>query len=198
MKTTVDIKRFCSPDNVFISNPFSHGEYTYATDGNIAVRVPRLPDVAENPTAPGPSIKTLFRQVYENKYKAMPTSIPDDKKEQCVVCKGSGKVIPCAECKGEGTVECDECGHEGDCKKCKGNGVTLGVGAQESCEDCGGLGYSIKGTPVHLGNKNISSIYLRQIATLPNPAISPSTTGELEVMPFKFDGGEGIVMPMRV
>jgi len=52
---TIDLKLFCDPNDPvrpWLGQPFSAGAWTYATDGHIAVRVPRLEDVAENPAAP--------------------------------------------------------------------------------------------------------------------------------------------------
>lgn len=32
---------------------------------------------------------------------------------------------PCPECYGDGTSECEECGHESDCPECEGTGKIL-------------------------------------------------------------------------
>jgi len=44
-----DLKKYCSKDETrpYLHEPFSRGEWTYATNGHIAVRVPKLADVPE-------------------------------------------------------------------------------------------------------------------------------------------------------
>lgn len=51
----IDLTPFCaSPEanRCQIEHPWSRGKWTYATDGNIVVRIPRDPEVPENKLAP--------------------------------------------------------------------------------------------------------------------------------------------------
>src|SRR5574337_601455 len=45
---TIDLKKFCSKDRPKLLDPFSGGEFTYASNGHIAVRVPRCAEYADN------------------------------------------------------------------------------------------------------------------------------------------------------
>lgn len=49
----IDLKRFCSTDlsRINLAEPFSKGQYSYATNGHTAIRVPRRDDIPENPQA---------------------------------------------------------------------------------------------------------------------------------------------------
>ena len=59
-----DLQPFCSRDKTrtTLTQPFSFGEWTYATDGRIAVRVPRLFDFSEVDRAPNARIEQLFKE----------------------------------------------------------------------------------------------------------------------------------------
>lgn len=48
----------------------------------------------------------------------------------CGACGGTPPKV-CATCKGEGTIECFECGQDRECPDCEGEGVP-------TCEVCGG------------------------------------------------------------
>jgi len=50
----LDLSRFCAttPDRANLLLPWSEGDHTYASDGRIIVRVPRIPQVPTNPDAP--------------------------------------------------------------------------------------------------------------------------------------------------
>jgi hypothetical protein len=50
----INLEVFCDPNDPsrpWLGQPFSAGAWTYATDGHIMVRVPRLDDIAESPDA---------------------------------------------------------------------------------------------------------------------------------------------------
>ncbi len=60
--TADDLQRFCAgPDDyrTELRAPWSAGAWTYASNGHIIIRVPRLPDVPENEDAPK-SAESLF------------------------------------------------------------------------------------------------------------------------------------------
>lgn len=79
--------------------PWTAGNFTYATNGWLIIRVPRLPDVLPNPAAPQGIDKSIFD---ENPHA--PESLPV-----------GGFVIPpltgpgkCQNCRGNGTHFCDD------------------------------------------------------------------------------------------
>jgi len=91
--------------------PFSHGEWTYATDGKIIIRVPRLNEVPDSKNAPHPEL--LWSQKTVQNF--VPVVVSEFRKagfEQCNVCLGLGKEHDCPdcecicyECEGKGRVE---------------------------------------------------------------------------------------------
>lgn len=70
-------------------------------------------------------------------------------------------------------------------------------GDYKECLDCNGSGEEEKPEAVPVGGKLISNKYLLLIKTLPNPMLAPDATKNLEACLFKFDGGVGLIMPMR-
>ncbi|MFA7212093.1 MAG: hypothetical protein WC110_11680, partial [Bacteroidales bacterium] len=47
-KNMIDLTKFCKPHHRHFGEPWSSGEYSYATDGAIAIRIPRI-DIKEKP-----------------------------------------------------------------------------------------------------------------------------------------------------
>jgi hypothetical protein len=65
MTSPINLRSFCarkSDCRYYLHQPWSRGNYTYATDGHIAVRIPRRQDVLDNKDAPGAErfFKTSF------------------------------------------------------------------------------------------------------------------------------------------
>lgn len=90
--------------------PYSIGDYTYATDGMIFIKVPRIAEFQENPEAPDPE-KIEYGEV-----KAWyPVNIE------------TPQMITCFECLGEGTVyfETEYNEYEIKCKSCDGAGKMI-------------------------------------------------------------------------
>lgn len=81
------------------------------------------------------------------------------------------------------------------CEYCNGTGKIQGRDDSGACRACMGFGehpyrYTKAGPGAYIANR-----YLRLISELPNPQIA---TDWLSVCYFTFDGGDGVVMPMRV
>lgn len=57
--TPSDLKKFCGEEDTWrrLREPFSRGDFTYATDGRIGVRVPRIAEVTNEE---GPDFEKLF------------------------------------------------------------------------------------------------------------------------------------------
>ena len=62
---------------------------------------------------------------------------------------------------------------------------------------CGGLGRVevTKDCSVSLGETLVSGRYLRMLQQLPNAEIAPDDAMTQAPMPFRFDGGDGVLMP---
>lgn len=170
-ESEIDLRPFCGTEvtRVYLMKPFSRGDWTYASDGRILVRVPRrasVPDDADNSASvekiiaehPLPALRP-FRGV----------KIPDAKSEE----------IECRECKGRGTEhDCPDC--TCDCQECEGTGKC--EGREEVSIDIGGVPFAAR--------------YGRLIQLLPDLHVPQAVTPEAP-MPFAFKGGEGILMPLR-
>lgn len=193
--TAKDLIKFCDPARPHIAQPFTIGEYTYATNGVVAVRVPKIDEVPENPNAPFNVTKLVDNALSAagGVLHGMPT-VPPPNTEPCSHCKGEGGFTGCIDCHGNGYQECD-LGHEHTCEKCSGNGRKANPVGEEKCEDCNGSGRVELNTRVPVGDVSFSSKYLRLFAELPGGiSILPHGADPALVI---FHGGHAIIMPMR-
>lgn len=205
--------RFCcadkDKDNICL--PWSTAAFTYATDGHIMVRVPRMADVEANATAPD-----VEHNLYSSMFNREPVTwvdVPDVDFEAstCLHCNGTVKGVVCPECEGEGVVSLEsEFNYYGEdeCTTCKGK-AQLSVaqfeefkarhrynspGVVESCGECWGTGkvWTMEGKVVNGVKINLK--FLSLLSTLPN--VKLGTFEPMTVVRFKFDGGDGLVCPM--
>jgi hypothetical protein len=168
----VDLTWFCGKDDcrVYLNAPFSLGAFTYATDGHIIVRVARVDGVADIEA--------------ENMKRQLPTMFPERPTTPVVAIPDVPAMIEgeCSCCRGEGIHEI-ECHRETyDCKECDGTGRLM-VEPGES-----------RYPRIAVSNTWFAPKYLRLLKTLPNVELHPN-----EQLPayFGFDGGDGLLMPMR-
>ena len=166
----IDLKPFCCDNDIryYLNEPFSKGEYTYATNGDIVVRVSRRDDVPEIEQAP--NCEKIFAEHPFVAAVSIPHAPP--------LIEGD-----CDCCNGEGTHE-RKCGNSAgyDCANCNATGKVM----KESLP-----GFS---PPIAVGDSAFAPRYLRLLNTLPKIQLSPN--GQ-KAAPFTFDGGCGLLMPMR-
>jgi len=198
-----DLQQFCGSGDDYpdLAEPFSHEGQTYATDGALLIRVPRMAEVSKPcPKLLLSHLPGLLGENYDGQWIAIPV-LPAPSTLTCPNCNGSGKVYPCPECEGERSVK--YVGKTADwgieCPLCKGYGhVDDGETAME-CGNCQGSG--CKETNL-LANKKVGEVrvenrLLRKIATLPDVELfAPRKSGVNEVF-FRFTGGVGVVMVLR-
>ena len=109
---TIDLTQFCERNGfrLWMTEPFGIGEYTYASNGVILVRVPR----SDWPSADLPSevLPASFPQLMKwldgsPAMAPLPAIPPGPFYEKCLWCAGSGEVEydECEECDGEGVIE---------------------------------------------------------------------------------------------
>lgn len=110
-----DLHKFCAgtecAKNRGIGLPWSEGEYSYASQGHLLLRVSRQADVPENQKAPKMAGTDLAKW-----FDAEPLSgwhpVPECNvgKIACPECKGQGKLYgePCEDCDGTGEVVDDQ------------------------------------------------------------------------------------------
>lgn len=173
----IDLTPFCSREHyrvARIGRPWSIGPWTYATNGHIAIRVPRRPDTPEHPEAPE-NIVDLFSRFVSLRFRPLTARVPPTNLPPCRVCRGTGWVVRCRECDGEGTHTCDcpYCDRSCDC--CNGNGFQPGApdtpeGRRITCDECDGTGRASDTRRVHFpGGLVLQARYLALLQDLPGP-----------------------------
>jgi hypothetical protein len=187
---------FSQPEHPKMCGPFSFGLYSYATNGHVLVRVPRLADVPEwdalNEKAAvmfdgvGPDIVAALAEIPD---------FPQPEPETCTVCKGVGKISKCPECDGDGEVmlENDYNEYECECQTCGGDGSVSGNAT--ICSSCTGTGRKIVTKRITIGCTGFSSHYLTMLKELPGMKLAPTEPEKGNY--FKWDDGDGMLMPMR-
>jgi hypothetical protein len=88
-----------------------------------------------------------------------------------------GEVITCDECAGRGT--------EHDCPDCNCD-----------CALCDGTGEITEAISVTVRGAIYNTVYIRRIMDLPGLLFSTNPP-QVDAARFTFDGGEGLIMPMR-
>lgn len=64
----LDLSHFCctEDDRPYLKQPWSRGDFTYATDGRVMVRVPRRSDIPENEDAPDVEGRILSKLLFDD------------------------------------------------------------------------------------------------------------------------------------
>lgn len=166
----IDLKPFCGDDfsRYYLQEPWSEGAYTYATNGVILVRVARRDDVPETDATRFVNAAYLFRRSEGSGFVPLPHfDLPAAETVACPACDGSGRVHAC----------CD-CGHT--CEACNGGGS---VSSYEK------ISVGIFGTPYN-------AKYAALLRDLPGIAVATNEKPLATPLHFKFDGGEGLLMPL--
>lgn len=211
----IDIMKFCSKETSRdkTNKPFTVDGFTYATNGHLIMKVPEMPEFKDNGNS-GPGRATTMKEWTADvlEWFSCPV-IPEIMDEPCKVCGGIGRAFVCPECDFDGMVElktkfsdyesqqCETCGGHGqvtkeviDPLKKKFPSVVVDEG---DCEQCDGSGIHRRiDNSVMLGGTAMSDRYLSWIGLLPNCEIG--TTGQDTPARFRFDGGEGLLMPRRI
>lgn len=152
----------CDETRPALCKPWKHGDYVYATDGRIMVRVSAdlFPEVAPcaDPNAP-------YIQAQSDKLFSEPPP-PDDH-----------WLSP--------TTEMSEV------KPVKGD-------KGDKCDKCSTV-FNVPHTAIRIGNAALNCFYIEKLCRLPGVMLhlAPDRK-ELDVVPFRFDHGIGVLMPMKV
>lgn len=166
-----EIQKFCSkdPTRMTLSQPFQIDEWVYATDGYLAIRIPASSILDQIAQIDNESyIKTLRDFFSSDPVLKSILAFPEKPEEK-----------ECALCQGEGIDTYGHCGHQAECTSCDGSGQAL----DDYQVDVGGILFS-------------ADVFSR-IRGLPNIAIEVNPSHPLKPHRFRFDGGEGVIMPMR-
>lgn len=169
----IDLKAFCAtePWRPQLSEPWSAGERTYASDGFVMVRVPRIAEV--------PYVTDIFafedtrskgNRIFDDAKKADHTPRP------LII----AYTLPPPE----------------ECRWCEGSGKEPEPWPLEfvDCDECDGSGQEVPAASVTIGGVPFDARYIARIAALPGVRIAESPIPE-KPCPFDFEDGEGVVMP---
>lgn len=176
--------------------PFRVGDFVYASNGHWIARVAADGVQAEYITDKHPkNVVELFDSAPTDGFVPLP-ELEDPGK--CERCNGFGRGFTnkCESCKGEGYFY-----HHDDmytCKPCDGEGETFRASAvgPDACYFCMGLGVAVqtmKGAKV--GEQTYGAHYLWSLRKLPGIEIAPGAPEK--AARFRFEGGEGLLMPFR-
>jgi hypothetical protein len=188
----MDLTHFCckNPIHLNIHTPFTQGDYTWATTGFLAIGVPVLPDVPENPSAPDMNEP---RKAAEASQKGEWFPVPViDADGDCPHCKGIVVNFNCYECGGLGTVTLKNqyTEYSGiECATCEGEGEAM------YCGHCLGTGKDANGL-VDIGSGRFRRHALLLLRDLPNVEICPTGTESPAYLRFS-GGGIGFLMPAK-
>lgn len=175
----------------FLRTPFNGKAFTYATNGAMAVRMPRIEGFPDNDKIPD-SLDRYFERTAKQEFVKL-ESIPDVAHQECEFCGGSGRMTICSECNGDGDVECD-LGHYHECRACNGKGRVHGNGSE--CDECEGKGKVAELTRMIIGKTHVDARYAEVINALPAVEFALQDDPDGPVY-FRFNGGEGLLMPLR-
>lgn len=210
LTTKIDLMPFCDREpagRYDLSKPFARGEFVYATDGRICVRVPDTeyevdPEPRKTPDVTG--LKFIDAPDAEWKEFQQPFVIEDN--------SGRWSDDPCPFCR-ERWVKCDQCNGEGwiagkrkkaiECPKCEGEGDCLdGDGKCENCDSTRDAASTVK-----IDDTKFDVYFLWKIVALPNVKYAFIESSAIETCPktkelymplsFRFDGGCGLLMPKK-
>lgn len=190
----LDIFRSKSGAHKNLQAPWSQDGYVYATNGAWAVRLPQcaeLDSVAARPKDAPSGMPEVFSKAPWSSLRPMPAVTAPPPCAECGA-KGVTLVRPCPECEGEG--EFNHGSHWYKCKECRGDG---GVRAETPCPNCEGTGYDTfarSRPPMPTGNTSANHYYLWRISQLPGVLLGHNKD-PLGLIAFRFDGGEGVLMP---
>lgn len=152
-----------------LAAPWTDGAFTYATDACILLRVPACQDV---PAAPSP-VTTSADEMFKS------FAAPHAPKLEALPASVE-KIAPLKTCPG-----------------CHGSGAVLtGKGKPAICPLCEGEKQVVNRRAVQIGEWRFAAHYLARLATLPGIRIAPPGK-KLAPLFFVFDGGEGLLMPVR-
>lgn len=177
----------------YMRAPFTRGKWTYAMNGHIAVRVPKIDGMEILPDKHAPKLEGLFESVCLDACTCIGlASLPPQ--EECSMCNGTGIAYECEECDGDG--EFEHGSHTYTCRECDGSGqVAYGGGIDIACRHCDGTGVTRRKL-MKVGGSHFDLFYLHLINGLPGARFSPGA-GPMDCAWFVFDGGEGVLMPRR-
>ena len=190
------INPLCSLVNPRLMKPFTDGYYTYASDGVICVRiVGKLTDNVINISVSSLPWDWLAEQVEGVLLTKDMLNDMHTEAMNCIYCVPGATATYCNECDGEGVIYHDTGIHEyeWECKSCGGDG-RFGEIPPSECRECLGTRWGL-GLSYSLGKQSINPKYLQKLVNSIPKIILHEGPHESSIIGFKFDGGDGMIMP---
>lgn len=190
------IESVCEKDHPKLGRPWRAGEWIYASNGKICVRL-AASDLNAN-ELPGAFNLAAFAWDHDQ-VKEWIRLKPEQILTECKACKGSGKGGWCDECNGCGEVEvkCEDCDdtHTHDCPTCHRDRRSH---ATTPCAECRGTGKAAdKKAHTKIGSRHFANWLLSLAADCGDGTVEiDADPGEKARI--RFDGGCGYVMHMLV
>lgn len=165
----IDLQPFCSTEKAraYLLKPATRDGKTYATNGHILLRVDLRDDVPAVENFPDCERVFGACDLTQPMVDLPKINLPFDGPIECIECDGRGTEHECPDC----TCACELCNGMGQVSSDREKSVTL------------------DGIPFAMH-------YFRMIAALPGIKI-PAKVAGTDPMPFQFDEGAGVLMPMR-
>lgn len=93
-----------------LREPKSWGAYTYASDGRMAVQVPRIAEDADDHSI-APRLERWIEIARDARLRSIPpVEFPEAERDDCAACDGSGKEHECPDC----CCDCPSCDGTGE------------------------------------------------------------------------------------
>jgi DnaJ-class molecular chaperone len=201
-----ELSLFLAPESDprrYLRKPFSFDKFSCFTNGHIAVFTARMTDAPE--TDNEHVIMGMCRAVYNTaqkrgaESKILPMNQFEPALKECEECQGAGFVCECNRCGGKGEAPTGAFGDE--CSTCNGSG-TLPIHNWKEvktrylrCETCLGIGKQPYEKDSKVGATKLQTRYLLAAKTLPNAKVR--AFGSQDPALIEFDGGFGLIMPLR-
>jgi len=190
------LKKFCGDPlcSGRIGEPWSKDNFTFATNGYILVRVPRLPEVPEGENVVNIDAVLNINPEPSDTYVDAP-GIEDLAIPECPRCKGKeSEPRECEECEGSGEVllENDFNEYECTCKSCGGDGE------HGRCPKCKGTGYLIDSEDalVPIVGAEFKKINILNLIREFGPLQIAPPCPEGKASWIRFTGGHALIMPV--
>jgi len=196
------LKKFCGTDwPEWILTPFTNGEFTYATDGHVILRVSEFQGLVSKKVVE--KVEELPWKMLENrtKFRLFQNTLAAVREHfLCMECSSDApQAKPCTKCEGKDSGEY--------CSTCLGLGLKRERGQKQwntsQCPECDGTGWE-SGTVWCLRyGEDIRTCYFVNPKILQKMALNlgliefVDPAGVTKPVGFRFAGGEGLLMPMR-
>lgn len=184
------LQTFCGTDEIRIvlTKPFSDEQWTYASDGRVLVRVPKMGHPANdgsivNLAAMLANVQEIFSsEIDDGNFMELPKEPEERWGEECECCDGTGKTRNSV---------CEYCG-------CVQENI---FDTERDCDGCYD-GRKFGGLAIDFGTQKLNPVYLLKLAKLPNVRAAcakdlSDLSSNKSAVTFVFDGGDGRLMGMK-